>query len=404
VWSFLGFSLKIAGIKRKVLSMLDVKQTRSNTSNHGTSTLLVSDKSKAWLTGMLDKMMTHLDESSGTIRHSEPEKLIVSLEDSFSAKRWDEDTIHHLMLQLPKLKQVHFMGHGNPFLVLNNFPKLLKIFHEHYGVECHVEIAPSTLSLNSQEILDSPIASLSISMESHSPSDFHMLTGQAASLFLQYQDALYRFLTKRLHHIHSQKQTNGLEASLQVWVQFNVNQFNYKLIPNMLRTAEQWGVQGVHLVNHASLEELPFVDEEAVKTFKMPLYQEDAETVRFIKRIKPEDYRVAFELPTLLQLQDNKLANRYCDAAYSTVSMDTAFNTSPCPKWALLEAGSRKIWQGDFWNAPHFQYVRAVHHHATMAGRASASAQQIPVPDACVNCSMNCSPAQKQATHNTHLL
>jgi hypothetical protein len=106
----------------------------------------------------------------------------------------------------------------------------------------------------------------------------------------------------------------------------------------------------------------------------------------------------------LIESQTNKPANRYCEAAYSTVTMDTAFNTSPCPKWALLEAGSRKIWQGDFWNASHFQYARAIHHHATLAGRASASVKRIPVPDACVNCSMNCSPAQKQATHNTHLL
>ncbi len=363
-----------------------------------------AEKPKAWLSNMLTKMMTQLDENSGTLRHSEPERLIVSLEDSFSAKRWDEDTIHHLMLQLPKLKQVTFMGHGNPFLVWNNFTQLLNIFHEHYGVECHVEIAPSTLSMYSNAILESPIARLSVLMESHSPSNFHMLTGQAASLFLQHQDALYRFLTKRLHYIQLQKQATGRKAPLHVWVNFNVNQFNYKLIPNMLRTAEQWGVQGVHLVNHASLEELAFVDEEAVKTFKMPLYQEDAETVAFLSRIQPEDYRVAFELPTLLELQHNKPAHRYCEAAYSSVTMDTAFNTSPCPKWALLDAGSRKIWQGDFWNASHFQYARAVHHHATMAGRASASLQRIPVPDACIHCTMNCSPAQKQATHNTHLL
>jgi len=381
--------------------MLETSQS-PNTSHQATSTPVA--KANGWLTGMLEKMMTQLDENSGTLRHSEPEQLIVSLEDSFSANRWDEDTIHHLMLQLPKLKQVRFMGHGNPFLVLNNFPQLLKILHETYGVECHVEIAPSTLAMHSQVILESPITSLSVLMESHSPLHFHMLTGQAASLFVQHQQDLYRFLTKRLHHLRSQKQMNAIQAPLQVWVHFNVNQFNYKMIPTMLQTAEQWGVQGVRLVNTDLLDAPPLALEEKEIDLFTPLYVEDLEVHAFLKNVDPQRFRIAFELPTLIESQTNKPANRYCEAAYSTVTMDTAFNTSPCPKWALLEAGSRKIWQGDFWNASHFQYARAIHHHATLAGRASASVKRIPVPDACVNCSMNCSPTQKQATHNTHLL
>jgi hypothetical protein len=373
-------------------------ETSQSPNTHNSSTLTPVAKANGWLTGMLEKMMTHLDENSGTIRHSEPERLIVSLEDSFSANRWDEDTIHHLMLQLPKLKYIRFMGHGNPFLVLNNFPKLLKIFHETYGVECHVEIAPSTLAMHSQAILDSPITSLTVLMESHSPSNFHMLTGQPASFFLQHQQALYRFITKRLHH---KSQNPDLKAPLAIWVNYNVNQFNYKMIPTMLQTAEQWGVQGVRLLNTDSSETASLGEQES--GLFTPLYAEDLEVHAFLKGLDPLGFRVAFELPTLIESQTNKPANRYCEAPYSTVSMDTAFNTSPCPKWALLEAGSRKIWQGDFWNAPHFQYARAIHHHATIAGRASTSVKRIPVPDACVHCSLNCSPTQKQGIHNTHL-
>ena len=363
------------------------------------------EKPSGWLNAMLDKMMTHLDETSGSLRHSEPERLIISLEDSFSASRWDEDTVHHLMLQLPKLKHVRFMGHGNPFLVLKDFPQLLRIFHEHYGVECHVDIAPSTLAMYSNAILESPIHSLSVLMESHSASDFQILTGQAGSLFLQHQKTLYRFLTKRLHYLRSQKPSHLPHPPLNVWVHFNVNQSNYKTIPTMLQTAEQWGVQGVRFVNYANFEDLAFTEEEeAVKAFQMPLYQEDLETLSFLKRLQAQDYRVAFELPTLVESQKNKPANRYCEMPYSTVTMDTAFNTSPCPKWALLDAGSRKIWQGDFWNAPHFQYARSIHHHATLAGRSFSSNKQIPVPDTCINCTLNCSPAQKQAIQNPHLL
>jgi hypothetical protein len=381
--------------------MIDIQQTRRLVDKTPPPTAPPSEKSKAWLTGMLDKVMTRLDENSGIVRHSEPKELIVCLEDSFSANRWDEDTIHHLMLQLPKLNKISFVGHGNPFVVLEDFSQLLSILHETYGVECHVEIAPSTLATHSQALLDSPITHLAVLMESHHPTQFNLLTGQVPSLFLQYQQALYRFLTKRLHYM---SQTPKFRVPLQVWVNFKVNQSNYKLIPAMLQTAEQWGVQGVRFINYASLEELKFADAESLENFQMPLYQEDRETTTFLNRLQPEAFRVAFELPTLIESQRDKPANRFCEAPYSTVTMDTAFNTSPCPKWALLEAGSRKIWQGDFWNASHFQYARAIHQHASLAGRASASPKKIAVPDACINCAMNCGPSQKQGLYNAHLL
>jgi hypothetical protein len=380
---------------------MPVPQFQRSLDTSTTPALPTNEKSRAWLTGMLDKVMTRLDENSGTLRHSEPKKLIVSLEDSFSAKRWDEDTIHHLMLQLPKLKEVRFVGHSNPFLVLNDFAQLLNILHETYQVKCHVEIAPSTLATHSQALLESPITRLTVLMESHHPTGFTQLTGQEASVFIKHQQALYRFLTNRLHHIN---QAPKYLVPLHVWVHFNVDQSNYKEIPAMLQTAEQWGVQGVHFINHASLEALKYVDADSVKNFNMPLYQEDRETTTFLSRLHAENFRIAYKLPTLIESQRDKPANRFCEAPYSTVTMDTAFNTSPCPKWALFEAGSQKIWQGDFWNAPHFQYARAIHQHATLAGRASVSSPKIAVPDACTTCVMNCSPSQKPGLHNAYLL
>ncbi len=339
-----------------------------------------------WVEGVLDSLGQQLNENNATLRHTEPETLVLCLEDVFSAKRWGEDTVSDLMSQLPKLKHVHFQGHANPFIAMPEFEQIIHKWHQDFQVVCTLECDVETLPTHGLRLLDAPLHRLYLNVTAVSPNYYQIITGHPAERLLEYQSFTHTFITQRWHRM----QSKALKTPFEVWLNIEVNQLTYKSMPDVLHTAAAWGVQGVRFQNAHYFQNMKPTHDAESDFFLTPLYKSQTDVQAFLEGLNPQNFRVAYELPVLLDDPREQRLNRFCQAPFTQVTMDTDFNTTPCPKWELLDLGTKKVWQGDFWNAPHFQQARAIHHRAFASRRVPAEIKHTPVPDACLHCAFNC--------------
>jgi hypothetical protein len=362
-----------------------------NETKNSTSVSQIEDKTHKthkthWVENLLESVGHRLNENQATLRHTEAEKLVVCLEDVFSAKRWGEDTVFDLMSQLPKLKEVHFQGHANPFIGMPHFEKIIQKWHRDYKVACTLECDVETLPTHSLRLLEAPLHRVYLNVTALSPNYYHVITGHPPERLLEYQSFIQAFITRRWHQMKSQQ----LQTPFEVWLNIEVNQLTYKSMPHILHTAEAWGVQGVRFQNAHYYQHIKMNQNDETDFYLSPLYKSQTDVQAFLETLNPQSFRVAYELPVLLDDPRQQKLNRFCQAPFTQVTMDTAFNTTPCPKWELMELGTVKVWQGDFWNASHFQNARAIHHRAFSSRRVPAEIKHTPVPDACLNCTFNC--------------
>jgi hypothetical protein len=365
-----------------------------------------SQEKRQWLGNAMQHVMQHVDRNTTGLRHSEPECLYIACTADTQASQWNEETVRHIMAQLPGIRHVVFQGPENPFRLMPELPAILACFQGQYALKTTVQLHPLHLLENANAILKGSIDELIVDLGAHTPSAYGTLMKRPATEFMPAQDALYQFMTKRFHNPQARNH-------LHVWVNLVINSANFTQIPAMLREAERWGVQGVNF-NNATPWNGPGQWADATLPYTV-LGLDNTDYQTFVSGLEPTTFRVAMRFPNLhngtsVDAENNGRVQGLCHTPYNTVALDGGFNTSACPRWIPEFQGKQKFWQGDFWNAPHFQLARRIHHEGLLAHlreaalNTPASAEQAGIPSACVHCPMNCKGGAQGEIQNRHLL
>lgn len=281
-------------------------------------------------------------------------------------KPFNWESLSYLLSQMVQIKRIEILGSADPITHLPALPDVIMQLKQAYPAitVCVTSTGDSLLTPAGLALLRTPLDELKITLLGHMPSWFEQLSGQPITVFSKLQAAVYRYITHRLHL--------GTDALLKtITAVYVVNNHNYqRMIPDMLRQAEQLGVDTVQFNNTLSEQMLlkPLVD--ASTLWYEALQADDTEAVAYFNTFPVEDYRVAVEWPTLWQLPtkaDSSIPVAGCQAAFHTVTVNLGFQASGCPRWQIgtRETDWYPVWRGDFWHNEHFQAIRAVHHFET---------------------------------------
>lgn len=278
-------------------------------------------------------------------------------------KPFNWESLAYLLSQMVRISRIEFVGSADPITHLPALPDVIMQLKQAYPAitVCVTSTGESLLTPAGLALLRTPLDELRLALLGHMPSWFEQLSGQPITVFSKLQAAVYRYITHRLHL--------GKEALLKtITAVYVVNNHNYqRMIPDMLRQAEQLGVDAVQFNNTVS-ESMLFKPLADVSTLWYEALQaDDTEAVTYFHTFPVEDYRVAVEWPTLWRLPtktDTGIPLQGCKAAFHTVTVNLGFQASGCPRWQIgtRETDWYPVWRGDFWHNEHFQAIRAVHH------------------------------------------
>jgi hypothetical protein len=338
-------------------------------------------------------------------------------------KPFNWDSMTYLLTQLPSVERVEFVGEADAIVVI---PELAKIIHNLKQFFPAVSILVCTsgdalLSPNGLALLESPLNELRIHLEGHQLSSFKALTGKTTNDFITLQETVYRYITHR-------KQLRSKALIQTISVSYVLNNYQYqKDVPEMLKQAEQLGVDAVYFTNRLPVNKLQtsLLEDESSIWFEA-ITADNTDVLAYFQSFPAEHYRVGITWPTIWQTpaewdttefnqpddieETTVLKNpTFCTAPYHTVSINLAFQASGCPRWQIGSVVDwHPVWRGDFWQNAHFKQLRTIHAPESLAFQDETSGDLIaPVGfEACRKCPSRCiaSADEQLAPANQHLL
>jgi MoaA/NifB/PqqE/SkfB family radical SAM enzyme len=287
-----------------------------------------------------------------------PEGLAAMLAELNNAKALELDTFKFTLEQIPTIQTIEFSGWGEPLLV----PDLFQMIQHAQNFNGARAVVVSN-GLLSERYLDALFAAtleaLIIRLHAHKPSTYWLMTGHPPAEYVDLKEALSGLIRQRARR----------RANLRIEVQLTVDTQTYTQIPEMIRFAEEMGVEGIRFNNFQSY--IP--EQDAYRT----LFREQADILRFLNTLREEDYRIRVQLPPLLD--SNLKGFRNCRDPFTSVGVDGSCHISPCTRQLIHFQEKGNVWDPDFWNNGQYQWLRSVH-------QSDASTE---IPSACQGCPNN---------------
>jgi hypothetical protein len=342
-------------------------------------------------------------------------------------KPFNWDSMSYLLTQLPSVERVEFVGEADALVVI---PELANIITQlkHSFPSISVLICTSgeaLLTPTGLALLESPLDELRIQLEGHQLSTYKVLTGKTVGDFIALHETVYRYITHR-----KQLAQNGLIQSISV--SYVLNNYQYqKDVPEMLKQAEQLGVDAVHFSNRlpTTAWAKPLQKDEAAVWFEA-ITVENPAVIAYFETFPAHHYRVAITWPTLWQkplewgadevttadddstvTTENRteVFTTTCTAPFHTVSINLAFQATGCPRWQIgTLADWHPVWRGDFWQNAHFKQLRTIHTPESSAFQEETTGDLIAPAgfEACKKCPNRCAPSEQAqiSPANQHLL
>jgi hypothetical protein len=322
--------------------------------------------------------------------------------------QWSEEALDYTLRQLPSVKQVvwaHALG------VLPQLPQLISHLYHHHGITSTLYAQAAALTQHGQALLNSGLSRLVVEVESTQPAQYQYLRNEDIYLFRQHKEALYQFLTQRLHHAAQHSQQPIKHPPLRVVASVTLTPHTLHTLPFLLKDLEQWGVDEVWGDNGHTFSQL-----NAPQAYNPYLLAGQSPLSETLETIDPLGFRLPYRIASPLQpLEEASEAElpRFCRLPHEVVVMDWGFNTAACPRWLVHNQqqephSSPKVWEGDCWHSPQYQWLRHVHHKAhhqavNALPPPPTTANEAPMlPTPCTYCPHN--SAQNAQCHNTHLL
>jgi MoaA/NifB/PqqE/SkfB family radical SAM enzyme len=276
------------------------------------------------------------------------------------------DNFRFLLEQVPAVRTIEFSGANRDPLENSDLLKMVDYARKFNGAESTIYTDGLLLPSLIDPILKSRLNVLSIRMHAHRPSEYALLTQNPPTRFVALRDNVALLAARK----------KTLASKVHIELCMTVDIHNFRDMPEMIRFAEEIGVDGVRFENYLS-------DGGSTRSDRT-LYTNQIPVDRFLDQLKQVvisacQLRITLPVPLDPDMSDH----RYCVEPYTTVSVDAEFNVSVCSRQLLQPKGGQKIWDPDFFNSCMYKWSRGIY------GRNGWETERSEVPEPCRSCPRN---------------
>lgn len=234
---------------------------------------------------------------------------------------------------------VHIIGSGEPLLNKDFFRMVDYAASKKMTVKTFSN--GTTVGDNIDNILNSGLDGITVSINGHNAEEFHRMTGMDRGVYLKiYNDV------KRLAREKEER-----KAKVKVKLSFIIDKDNYRMIPEMIKTAMVLGADHAFFCNFLPSPYDGLAAGERILT-------KDTAIIREIKDIFkrcPASFRRKVTPPVLV---DTKTKNNNCDTHFTQIRFDGDGNVSSCSMMLLNMTGHGNYKDEDIWNNDFFKNMR----------------------------------------------
>lgn len=237
---------------------------------------------------------------------------------------------------------VNIIGNGEP-LLHKDFFKMIDYAAKVMKMNPFSSSNGLILGSYVDQIVDSQLKNINISINGHNPSEFTRVTGMPPKLFDKICDNTIS-LTQRKMEKH---------ARLRITACFILDRYNLGFIKEMIHFGDSLGTDKIAFFHFLPFPVKGFTAEERC------LFSDDSTVLKTFAQLNslPKRIRRKIMLPPLLDRQMSE--NRYCDVWFRNFSIDGAANVGGCSCQLLdLSISGNFFRENDPWNNIHFQKMR----------------------------------------------
>lgn len=256
---------------------------------------------------------------------------------------------------------VWLVGVGEPLLNKDLF-KMADYASYKKKMRVHTISNGTILGNSIDKILNSGFHAIEISLNGHNAEEFNRMTGNAKKFFPIICNNVRNLMQKR----------NQIRSKLKITASFILDQQNYKNIFQMIKRAEDLGLDGATFHNFLSSPTPEFTAPER------SLYKDNKNVVKIFAKIKNTNYKIPVSLPKLL---DKNRDRRYCQEHFELLRVDGRGDIGGCGGQLLNLAKNGKFYDKDAWDNSYFQKMRSLYFDS-----------KLPEPDPCKTCPSNQKP------------
>jgi MoaA/NifB/PqqE/SkfB family radical SAM enzyme len=234
---------------------------------------------------------------------------------------------------------VHIIGSGEPllnkdFFVMVDYAASRKMVVKTFS-------NGTTVLDNIDNILNSRLDGITISINGHDAEEFSRMTGMDGNVYSSIYEAVSSLV--------SQKRQRG--SPIKVKLSFIIDRHNYKAIPDMIAAGLKLGVDHMFFCNFLSApfdglraDQRALMDAGVIKEEIVAMFASYPPAVR--KKLTP---------PVLI---DANMGRNECDTHFSQIRFDGAGNVSSCSMMLLNMAGHGSYKDEGVWNNEFFRDMR----------------------------------------------
>jgi len=237
--------------------------------------------------------------------------------------------------------EVHIIGSGEPLLSKDLYKMADYAASKKMTVKTFSN--GTTISDNIDNLLNSRLNGITISINGHNSKEFERMTGMSGKIYNAICDAVSLLIKER----------NKRHSRLKVKTSFIVDKENYKFMPLMADLALEMGADHVFL---CSFLPCPYGDLTAERRM-LPAGKKIISEIRAMFRHYPDAARKKMTFPMLLDA--NSDINN-CKTHFSQIRFDGDGNVSSCSMMLLNMTDLGKYQDAHIWNNGHFKKMRNV--------------------------------------------
>lgn len=201
-----------------------------------------------------------------------------------------------------------------------------------------------------------------IRLDGLSPSHYGVFTGRPSQEYLMAHELVKEYLQAWRDYGGFMKSGHRSRVEIQTWV----DQVHLDKLPQMLRTCEALGVDGVRFENYVS-------SNEHVRASRS-LLTEDGRVQKALRELRRTNTYLRIQLPHLVDRHPTP--RRGCRALGTAIGVTpNTGEVNPCITQQVVPQTGVHLWEVDFLNHSVFQWLTAVHHNGPF-----------DVPEACTLC------------------
>lgn len=252
-------------------------------------------------------------------------------------------------------RQIFLSGVGEPFLNKDIFDMIK------YGNMCNKKVIVTTngtiLHDKIDRIILSPLSSIEISLDAHNASAYYKMRGASKRIFDTVLENIIGLVENRNN------------SGLNIGLSYVCTKSNYKYIPDMVKLAEDLGVDELGFQNLIPSNMQGFTADQC-------LYEDDNDVCEVILSVDEPKSKLVVYMPILLQ---RTVTERLCKSHFNSLFVDAKGNVSGCARVMTPKEEYGNVFkEQDVWNDSYFRRMRRMFLD-----------ESIPLLDCCKTCVNN---------------